>query len=148
MNDIIISVTLIFLSLALLGLALISWRIGKRLGKVPTIIIDVIFFFILVKIMLYYYLPTIIRIVNNYQFVRNDNVALSDLVILYTIELISWALWIVAFLLTIKIFSNKKLNLNLNLNLNNSFWLNNNESKQIVNENSDIDSDIEDDIPF
>ena len=132
MNDIIISVTLIFLSSALLGLALISWRIGKRLGKVPTIIIDVIFFFILVKIMLYYYLPTIIRIVNNYQFVRNDNVALSDLVILYTIELISWALWIVAFLLTIKIFSNKKLNLNLNLNLNNFFWLNNNESKQIL----------------
>jgi hypothetical protein len=98
------SVALVLLSILLLGLGLQARRMALRLFPVR-ILVELIFFFVLVKISLYYCLPTLLRIASDYRFEHEDNVAIIDLVSLYGIELISWTLWALAFLGTLALLS-------------------------------------------
>jgi hypothetical protein len=64
------------------------------------ILVSFIFYFIFVKLSLHYTIPTILRIFSDYQFEKEDNVKLSDLSLIYLIEIFSWIFWILGFLLT------------------------------------------------
>jgi hypothetical protein len=92
------SVSLLFLSIAMLALTYSAWRLARKIFNI-TIVVDLIFFFVFVKIGLYYFLPTLMRIGSDYQFEREDGVSIHDLVLLYSVELISWLLWIIALLI-------------------------------------------------
>lgn len=88
------SVSLLCLSAALVGLTYGGWRIARRRFNVP-IVVDLIFFFVTAKVALYYVLPTLLRIASDYRFEREDHVAISVLVLVYLIEVISWAVWFI-----------------------------------------------------
>ncbi len=60
-----------------------------------------IFFFIAVKLVLYYFLPSIFRIFSSYQFEAEDHVKIFDLLRVYIIELCSWFFWMSGFFLVL-----------------------------------------------
>lgn len=91
----------------MLGLNYYAWKLARKRYNVP-VVIDLIFFFVIVKVVLYYCLPTLMRIGSDYQFVHVDRVSIFDLILLYSIELISWSVWIIALLSVFKIIRNKK----------------------------------------
>jgi hypothetical protein len=91
------SLALFFISIVLLSMMSMGWRLARQRFHTK-VVVDLIFFFVFVKLVLYYFLPTLMRILSDYQFVRADRVALVDLVFLYIIELISWTIWLVALL--------------------------------------------------
>ena len=101
-----VSISLLLLSLAMLGMVYWSKKIARGLSVTP-IIIDLIFFFIFVKILLYYLLPAFMRILSGYQFERQDQVDIFSLVTIYSIEFISWSCWLTSFLVTLSIFNKK-----------------------------------------
>ncbi|MEJ7759402.1 MAG: hypothetical protein WKF55_07385 [Gemmatimonadaceae bacterium] len=96
------SLSLLFLSGALLGLTFGGWRIARRRFDVP-IIVNLIFFFVIVKVALFYALPTLLRIASDYRFEREDRVAITELPLVYLIEVISWAAWMIALIAVFKI---------------------------------------------
>jgi len=57
------------------------------------ILADLIYYFVLVKLGLYYLLPALLRGFSDYQFEREDNVLIFDLLRVYGIELASWFFW-------------------------------------------------------
>jgi hypothetical protein len=69
------SVSLLFLSIAMIGLTYFAWRVARKIFNIP-IVVDSIFFFVSVKIWFYYFLPTLMRITSDYKFEREDNVAI------------------------------------------------------------------------
>jgi len=69
-------------------------------------LIKFIFFFIAVKLILYYFLPSIFRIYSSYQFEVEDHVKLFDLLRVYIIELFSWFFWMIGFF-SILLITNK-----------------------------------------
>jgi len=88
-----ITIPLILISSAQLIIVILTWKLIR--GKDHnTILIDFIFSFILLKLILYYEMPLILRIISGYQFEYQDNILLENLVFLYFIELISWFFWI------------------------------------------------------
>lgn len=91
-DELISSVVLLVSSIAMLLLAYTTWRYARSMGRV-TIVIDLIFYFVFVKLALYYLLPTLLRFASNYQFEREDGVAVGELSRLYSIELVSWFAW-------------------------------------------------------
>ena len=97
----------------MLILVYFSWQVSRKKFHIP-IVVDLIFFFVFVKVALYYLLPTLMRISSDYQFEREDNVVLLDLVKLYSIEFISWSIWVMALLLVFSIVSKNKTKLQLN----------------------------------
>ncbi len=100
---ILVSLSLVLLGSLMLGIALAAQRAVLRVSP-NRIVPQVIFFFVYVKILLYYCLPALMRIGSDYQFEREDGVALSDLVRLYCIETISWIVWAFALLGTFLLF--------------------------------------------
>ncbi len=98
---IIISITLLILNFLMLRIAWFGWQYSRKIHNV-TIVADLIFFFVFVKILFYYLLPTVMRIVSDYQFVREDHVTLSSLAFLYFIELLSWSIWLTTFISILK----------------------------------------------
>ena len=70
---------------------------GRSIYNIP-VVVDLIFFFVTVKVGLYYLLPTAMRILSGYQFELDDGVSVSSLVFLYSLELISWAIWMLVLL--------------------------------------------------
>lgn len=106
------SVVLLFLSIVMLCLACFAWRVSRQLFHIP-VVADLIFFFVFIKVALYYLLPTLMRIGSDYKFEREDKVALIDLVKLYSIEFLSWSVWIMVLMLMFGVFSKKKKKLQL-----------------------------------
>lgn len=98
------SLALVLLSMVMLGIVFAARGAALRLFP-NRIVPNLIFFFVLVKIFLYYCLPTVMRIGSDYQFEREDRVALADLVRLYCIESLSWAVWALALLATLGLFA-------------------------------------------
>ncbi|HIH12405.1 TPA: hypothetical protein HA242_01655 [Candidatus Woesearchaeota archaeon] len=76
--------------------------------------IDLIFFFVFVKMGLYYFLPTLMRIASNYKFEREDNVSIPILVLLYLIEMISWSVWFTVLLSVLSVVTKSKKRIELN----------------------------------
>ena len=91
-ESILSSFALIVLSTGMLGLTCFSWRAARRIFNVP-VVADLIFFFVSIKVIMYYLLPTFMRMASDYQFERMDGVAIADLIKVYSIELISWTVW-------------------------------------------------------
>ena len=100
------SVALLVLSAAMLSTAAVTRRLAKRLFTAP-ILVDLIFFFVFVKMSLYYALPAVMRICSNFEFEREDRVHILDVVRLYAVELISWAAWSLALLAILRLFRGK-----------------------------------------
>jgi hypothetical protein len=96
----------------MLGLAYSAWRLSRKIFNIP-VVVDLIFFFVFVKIGLYYLLPTLMRIASDYQFEREDSVVIFDLAKLYFIELISWSVWMTALLAVFSIVGKNKKRLEL-----------------------------------
>lgn len=101
------STALLILSLAMLGVTFFTWRAARKIFHV-SIVADLIFFFVFIKIGFYYFLPTLMRIGSSYRFEREDGVAIVDLVTLYSIELISWVFWAMALLAVFSVVSGKR----------------------------------------
>ena len=97
----------------MLSLACISWRTGRKLFNSP-ILVDLIFFFVIVKMLFYYLLPALLRVASDYQFEREDHVAVVDLISIYSIEMISWSVWVAVLLFVFRIASKNKTRLTLN----------------------------------
>jgi hypothetical protein len=64
------------------------------------VLLNLTFYFIFLKLFLHYLIPSILRISSDYQFEREDNVQLLDLLFVYIIEFFSWLFWSVGFLFT------------------------------------------------
>jgi hypothetical protein len=109
---ILVSLSLVLLSASMLGIASAAQRAVLRVSP-NRIVPQVIFFFVYVKIILYYCLPALMRIGSDYQFDREDGVALSGLARLYCIETISWIIWAFALLGTFLLFNRPRRQLTL-----------------------------------
>jgi hypothetical protein len=117
-----------FLTLDALFLFLIIFSYNKIVHYFGTnILLKFIFFFIAVKLILYYFLPSILRIFSFYQFEVEDHVKLSDLLRVYIIELGSWFFWMIGFLLILFIRNKKKVTKQDNI-----IFKNINESKNLL----------------
>lgn len=100
-GDIIISLCLLAVTILMIYLAHFSWQLSRKYFDIP-ILVDCIFFFVFFKIIFYYLLPTLMRIVSNYQFEREVGVTTIDLLKVYVIELISWSSWMYSLLFVFK----------------------------------------------
>jgi len=101
------SLSLMAITLAMLFLAFSLWKAARRIFNVG-IVVDLIFFFVFVKLLFYYLLPEILRINSDYQFEREEGVAITSLIYVYSIELVSWAMWGVALLCTFNMVAKNK----------------------------------------
>ena len=92
---------------------LLSIGLGKQIIRgsqsISEPIVNIIFFFAYYKVIAYYAFPAFINIIDNYDFVRQDNIKLLNLSYLYTIECISWLPWLVAFILISRLVKKGKL---------------------------------------
>jgi hypothetical protein len=109
---ILVSLSLVLLGSLMIGIASAAQRAVLRVSP-NRIVPQVIFFFVYVKMLLYYCLPALMRIGSDYQFEREDGVALSDVVRLYCIETISWIVWAFALLGTFLLFKRPRRQLTL-----------------------------------
>jgi hypothetical protein len=109
-ENIFLSVSPLFLSIAMLFLTYATWRVGRKIFSVP-VVVDLIFFFIFVKIIFYYFIPAIMRIMSDYKFVREDGVTIIDIIFIYSIEFISWVVWLMVLLGVFRLVkkNNKKI---------------------------------------
>lgn len=105
--DYLLAFSLIIISLAMIILTTFS-RIHLNRSFPPPILINLIYFFIYVKLILYYLLPSILRLFSNFQFEREDRVAPIELLHVYCIELISWLIWFVFLHATLLLFARTK----------------------------------------
>lgn len=72
------------------------------------VLLNLVFFFVFVKLLLHYTVPSFLRIISGYQFEKEDNVKIYDLLIIYGIEIISWFFWIIGFLIIGILYKEKK----------------------------------------
>src|SRR3569623_2145633 len=105
---------LMFITLAMLFLAFFLWIAARRIFNVG-IVVDLIFFFVFVYLLFYYLLPEILRISSDYQFEREDGVAITSLIYVYLIELVSWATWGMALLCSFNLVAKNKKKIILTL---------------------------------
>lgn len=91
-----------------IGLALIAITamtgvlvfISKRIlvaKKALNPLVDLVYYFIYVKLFLYYFIPAILRLNSDFQFEKQDNVLPVNVLYIYVIELISWCFWLILF---------------------------------------------------
>ncbi len=103
-------------SISLLCILSMSWKIlRQKLGENLHLVIDLTFFFSLSKILLYYFLPSLLRLFSGMKF---DIVANREPVIiaqLYAIELLSWCFWLFPFY--VYAYKIKKPSVNMKVNL-------------------------------
>lgn len=104
----------IFIAFVLVLITLTTW-IAVSLGRAfllrtaaPVVLINLVFYFIYVKLALYYFLPAVLRMFSNFQFEYEDKVAPIELIAIYAIEFISWGIWLSVFCITIYLASRNK----------------------------------------
>lgn len=71
------------------------------------VLLNLVFYFISVKLLLHFTIPTILRIISDYQFEKEDNVKLYDLLTIYIIEIFSWFFWLIGFVIVGILFKEK-----------------------------------------
>ena len=98
----------------MLVILLYGWQSGVRARYTHQIIIHVIFFFSIYKVVMHYLLPFLMRLWSNFNYVREDGIAISDLSFLYFIETISWVPWLLGFLLVANFNRGNGLQLSVN----------------------------------
>jgi len=90
---------LFIVSLTILWALTIYGRVVVNKFYKNNILTNLVFFFVFVKLLLHYTLPTLLRIMSGYKFEMEDDVKLYDLLTIYGIEIISWLFWIIGFLI-------------------------------------------------
>ena len=60
-------------------------------------LVNLVYYFIYVKLILYYLIPAILRLISDFQFEKQDNVLPINVLYIYMIELISWCFWLTLF---------------------------------------------------
>ena len=123
----IFSISFILISILLIIQAFAFWYY-TRIVALNKLIIDLVFYFIVVKLMLYYFLPAIFRIYSGYQFEIEDNVKIINLLFVYVVELVSWFFWLVVFFFVTYFLNKIKLKVNFRIKSNDSLLI----SKQIL----------------
>lgn len=103
------NIIFIFLSINLFLICGIGWIFNRKIVEYK-IIIDVIYYFVFIKITLYYFIPTLLRIISGYKFEIEDNINLNYLIEIYLIENISWIFWTLGLYFTLKLTSSKNKN--------------------------------------
>ncbi len=98
MNFILYDISFVILLILLWALVIYSRNFAIKYFS-NKILFNLVFFFVFVKLILHYTIPSILRINTNYQFEIEDNVKIYDLLIVYVIEIISWFFWIIGFLI-------------------------------------------------
>ena len=71
------------------------------------VLLNLVFYFVSVKLLLHFTIPTILRIISDYQFEKEDNVKLYDLLTIYIIEIFSWFFWLIGFVIVGILFKEK-----------------------------------------
>jgi hypothetical protein len=115
------SFLLLALSIMMLALAWFGWKYSKKIFHVP-VIVDLIFFFIFIKLFFYYLLPTVMRMASDYQYIREDNISFSNLITIYLIEFISWSIWIFVLVSILKIGSKNKTKISISQLIQNNYF--------------------------
>jgi len=86
-------------------IATISWKLSRGLQR-NLLLINLIYYFIFIKIILYYCIPTVLRIYSDYQFEAQDGVSIDKVIEIYAIENISWIFWTLGLYLTLYFLKN------------------------------------------
>lgn len=81
----------LFISLFSLLASYLFWR-GLRLN-LNKFVIDLIFFFIIVKIVMHYAIPSVLRVASGFQFEDAVNVEPINLIVVYVVEAVSLFIW-------------------------------------------------------
>jgi hypothetical protein len=71
------------------------------------VLLNLVFYFIFVKLILHFSIPSILRIISDYKFEKEDNVRIFDLLTIYIIEIFSWIFWLVGFIIVGVFFREK-----------------------------------------
>lgn len=106
--EIIIALLLVGLS----GLMLLQLKIAHKFAKsthAPSILVDLVFFFCYVKILLYYLTPGAFRLASDFYFERMDGIDPWSVFKLYVVEFISWSCYLISLVTVLAfIFKRKK----------------------------------------
>ena len=70
-------------------------------------LVDLVFFFSSYKVFAYYFMPAIMRIFSDFQFVRKDAIDLIMIAKVYMIELFSWLVWLLVLISIAALRKNK-----------------------------------------
>jgi len=91
---------------------LIILKFGKKYASALNFsshtLVGVIYFFSFYKVLMYYFLPIILNILNNYKYIIEYNINPIVSGYLYAIETVSWLFWIIGYLTVAYLFRNKK----------------------------------------
>lgn len=93
----------IAIGLSLIAITAMTWVlvfISKRIlvaKKVINPLIDLVYYFIYVKLSLHYFIPAILRLISDFQFEKEYNISPISVLYIYMIELISWFFWLILF---------------------------------------------------
>ena len=90
------TVIFIIISFLLIIQSLTFWYYTKKISQ-NKLLIDLIFYFISIKLFLYYFMPMVLRAISGYQFELEDKVEIVNLLKVYIIEYFSWLVWFFVF---------------------------------------------------
>lgn len=124
---IIYSILFLIISFLLIIQSTLFWYFTKKKCR-NKLLVDLIYYFISIKLLLYYVMPAILRIFSEYQFEIEDKVEIGNLFKVYVIELFSWFIWLSVFYLITTILNKRAL---ISENINNKKQ-NDRVSKQIL----------------
>jgi len=86
-------------TIAMIAALVIGRSFAIRLRFTNPKMINLVFFFALYKVIVYYGLPLFMDIFSDFRYVREDGIELLSLINLYIIEVLSWIFWLVGMLI-------------------------------------------------
>jgi len=101
------------LSIVLLFCLFFTWKISRKQFVKP-IIFDLVAYFVLLKILLCFLLPSILRITSNWKYDRIIGATPSEIATVYTIEFISYLVWMLSILIVTQMSWFKKMSKRIN----------------------------------
>jgi hypothetical protein len=94
-NNLILIISILLISF----LVFFSWKLARKFYPI-IVLVDFVFFFIFIKLILYIIVPYTLGLFNGNKFLIQDDVPISLFIRLHMIELVSWLFWSIAFLFT------------------------------------------------
>lgn len=98
----------LIISFLLIVQSKIFWYYTKK-NSGNKLLIDLIYYFISIKLLLYYVMPAVLRITSGYQFEVEDKVEIKNLLKVYVIELFSWLIWLSIFFVITTLLNRYKI---------------------------------------
>jgi hypothetical protein len=96
--DVISLIWINIISIALIFLLFIMWKTLRKQFPQP-ILFDLVAYFVALKLVLYFFLPAFLRMLSDWKYDRMINAAPSEIATVYTIEFISYVIWILSILI-------------------------------------------------